>query len=59
MKDSTKDKTEGLGHDVKGAVKETVGHALNKPKLEADGKAEKTAGKVQQKVGDVEKVIEK
>jgi uncharacterized protein YjbJ (UPF0337 family) len=59
MKDSTKDKAEGLGHEVKGAVRETVGHALNKPDVEADGKAERVAGKVQQKVGDVEKVIEK
>jgi uncharacterized protein YjbJ (UPF0337 family) len=59
MKDSTKDKTEGLGHEVKGAVKETVGHVLNKPDLEAEGKAEKTAGKVQKKVGEFEKVIEK
>jgi uncharacterized protein YjbJ (UPF0337 family) len=59
MKDSTKDKAEGATHEVKGAVKETVGHVLNKPDLEAEGHGEKVAGKVQKKVGDVEKVIEK
>ena len=59
MSDSTKDKIKGTAHEVKGAVKQTVGHALNKPELEAEGATEKTAGKVQKKVGDVEKVIEK
>jgi uncharacterized protein YjbJ (UPF0337 family) len=59
MKDSTKDNVEGKVHEVKGAVKETIGHATNNPDLEADGKGEKVAGKVQKKVGDVEKVLEK
>jgi uncharacterized protein YjbJ (UPF0337 family) len=59
MKDSTKDKIEGTTHEVKGAVKEKVGHATNNPDLEADGKGEKVAGKVQKKVGDIEKVLEK
>ena len=59
MKDSTKDKIEGAAHEVKGAVKEKVGHALNKPDLESEGNSEKVAGKIQKKVGDIEKVIEK
>jgi uncharacterized protein YjbJ (UPF0337 family) len=59
MKDSTKDKIEGTTHEVKGAVKQKVGHAVNNPDLEAEGKAEKTGGKIQKKVGDVEKVLEK
>jgi uncharacterized protein YjbJ (UPF0337 family) len=59
MKDSTKDKAEGKAHEVKGAIKETIGHAINKPDLEAEGKAEKVGGKVQKKVGDIEKVVEK
>jgi len=59
MKDSTKDKAEGTLHEAKGAVKQAVGHALNKPNLEAEGQDEKIAGKVQKKVGDVEKVVEK
>ena len=59
MSDSLKDKLEGTGHEVKGAVKEAVGHATNKPDLESEGIAEKAAGKVQNKVGDIEKVFEK
>jgi uncharacterized protein YjbJ (UPF0337 family) len=59
MKDSTKDKVEGKAHEVKGAVKEKIGHATNDPDLEAEGKGEKLGGKVQKKVGDIEKVVEK
>jgi uncharacterized protein YjbJ (UPF0337 family) len=31
MKESTKDKIEGTAHEVKGAVKEKVGHTTNNP----------------------------
>jgi uncharacterized protein YjbJ (UPF0337 family) len=57
MAQSTKDKFEGAAHDVKGTIKEKVGHATNDPDMEADGAAEKLGGKVQKKVGDVEKVV--
>jgi uncharacterized protein YjbJ (UPF0337 family) len=57
MADSTKDKIEGTVHDVKGAVKEKIGHATNDPDLEAKGTAEKVGGKIQKKVGDVEKAL--
>jgi len=59
MKDSTKDKAQGAIHEAKGAVKEKVGHATNNPALENEGTDEKVAGKIQKKVGDVEKVFEK
>lgn len=59
MKDSTKDKIQGKVHEVKGAIKERVGRATNDPDLETEGTAEKIGGKVQKKVGDVEKVVEK
>jgi uncharacterized protein YjbJ (UPF0337 family) len=59
MKDSTKDKVEGAVHDAKGTVKEKIGHATNNPNLEAEGQDEKVGGKIQKKVGDVEKVFEK
>ncbi len=59
MDDSTKDKFEGALHDVKGTVKEKVGHLTNNPSLEEEGTDEKVAGKIQKKVGDVEKVFEK
>ena len=57
MADSTKDKVEGVAHDVKGTVKEKIGQATNNPDLEAEGTAEKVGGKVQKKVGDVEKAL--
>jgi uncharacterized protein YjbJ (UPF0337 family) len=46
-----KDRVEGVGHQVKGAVKEGAGKISGDAKLEAEGAAEKTAGKVQNAVG--------
>ena len=59
MKDSTKDKTAGAAHELKGAVKEKVGQVTNDPGLESEGTGEKLGGKIQKKVGDVEKVFGK
>lgn len=59
MKPSTKDQLEGKAHEVKGTIKEKVGHVTNNPDLEADGQDEKVAGTVQKKIGQVEKVLEK
>jgi uncharacterized protein YjbJ (UPF0337 family) len=59
MSPSTKDQIEGAFHEVKGKVKETVGHAVNNPDLETEGQAENLGGKVQKKIGQVEKVFEK
>ena len=57
MKPSTDDKTSGKLHEVKGTIKETVGELTNSPDLEADGRAEKNAGKVQNWIGKVEKAV--
>lgn len=59
MSSSTRDKIEGKFHEVKGAVKEIAGKLSDNPKLEGEGLGEKIAGKVQKKVGQVEKVLEK
>ena len=59
MKKSTKDKAKGKFHEVKGGVKEKVGRATNNPDLEAEGHVEKIGGKVQKKIGQVEKVLGK
>ena len=59
MNQSTKDELQGKGHEVKGAVKETVGQVINNPKIETEGRNEKVAGKIQTKVGQIEKVLEK
>ena len=57
MKPSTKDQVEGSLHDLKGKVKEKAGKLTNDPDLEAEGQAEKVGGKVQKKIGQVEKVL--
>jgi uncharacterized protein YjbJ (UPF0337 family) len=44
---------------VKGKVKETAGKVTNNPNLQAEGNVEKNTGKVQKKVGQIEKVLEK
>jgi uncharacterized protein YjbJ (UPF0337 family) len=59
MKQSSRDQAEGKLHEVKGKVKEKVGRATNNPNLENEGMDEKAAGKVQKKVGQVERVFEK
>jgi uncharacterized protein YjbJ (UPF0337 family) len=40
-------------------VKEKVGQVTNNPDMETEGQGEKVAGKVQKKVGQVEKVLGK
>jgi uncharacterized protein YjbJ (UPF0337 family) len=57
MKPSTKNEIAGEVHEVKGKIKEKVGHLTNNPDLEADGTGEKVAGKVQKKIGELEKVV--
>jgi uncharacterized protein YjbJ (UPF0337 family) len=59
MKSSTKDQAEGKFHKAKGNLKEIAGKLSMKPKLEAEGKDEKIAGKVQEKIGQVKKVLGK
>jgi uncharacterized protein YjbJ (UPF0337 family) len=59
MNDSTKDKLQGAAHEVKGAVKEKVGQVTHNPDLEDEGTVEKVGGKVQKKVGDLKKVVER
>jgi uncharacterized protein YjbJ (UPF0337 family) len=45
------DRVEGVAHQAKGAIKEVVGKVTGDAKTEAEGKAEKAAGKVQNAVG--------
>jgi uncharacterized protein YjbJ (UPF0337 family) len=52
-----KDKVEGTFHEAKGKVKEVAGEITDNPNLEAKGKSEKIAGKVQEKIGQVKKVL--
>jgi uncharacterized protein YjbJ (UPF0337 family) len=59
MKDSTKDKIEGAAHQLKGATKEKLGKLTNDPNLQDEGAGERIVGKIQKKVGQLEKIIEK
>ena len=59
MKRSTKNEIAGTIHEVKGTLKEKAGHLVGNTRLEAEGIAERGAGNVQKKIGELEKHIEK
>jgi uncharacterized protein YjbJ (UPF0337 family) len=56
---SIKDQVEGKLHETKGKIKEQAGKLTNSPDFEAEGLDEKLGGKIQKKVGQIEKVLEK
>jgi uncharacterized protein YjbJ (UPF0337 family) len=57
MKNSMKDQTEGNFHKAKGKIKEVAGKLSDNPKLEAECTVEKIAGHVQEKIGQIKKVL--
>jgi uncharacterized protein YjbJ (UPF0337 family) len=57
MNSSTKDKIKGTAKEAVGKIKEETGNAIGNPNLRDRGTAEKVAGKVERKVGDIEKVF--
>jgi len=59
MKSSTKDNAEGKIHQVKGKIKEVAGKTVGNRDLEAEGKDENLGGKVQEKIGQIKKVLDK
>jgi uncharacterized protein YjbJ (UPF0337 family) len=59
MKSSTQDQVEGTFHKIKGKIKEIAGELSDDPKLETEGAGEKIAGQVQEKIGQVKKVLGK
>ena len=48
-----KDELKGAAKEAKGSVKQAAGKATGNERLEAEGAAEKTAGKVQKGVGNI------
>jgi uncharacterized protein YjbJ (UPF0337 family) len=56
---STHDQVEGKVHEIKGAIKEKIGHLTNNPNLQDEGTAERIDGTIQRKVGDVKQIFEK
>lgn len=59
MKSSTRDKSEGKWHAVKGKIKQVAGKAVGNRDLEAEGKAENLDGKLQEKIGEAKDVVGK
>lgn len=59
MKTSTKDRVEGKFHELKGKAKEVAGKISDNPKLQAEGTGEKIAGKIQDKIGQLNNKIGK
>jgi uncharacterized protein YjbJ (UPF0337 family) len=52
-----KDRIQGSAKQAKGAIKEVVGKVTGDAKLQADGKADKTEGKIQNAVGGVKDAL--
>ena len=59
MKSSTRDEAEGKLHQVKGKIKEIAVKVILDADLEAEGKKENKTGKVQEKIGEIKKVVGK
>lgn len=59
MKDSTEHQAHGKLHEVKGQLKQAAGVLLDNPVMEAEGNNEKVLGKIENKIGQIEKVLEK
>jgi uncharacterized protein YjbJ (UPF0337 family) len=52
-----KDRIQGSAKQAKGAIKEVAGKVTGDAKLQANGKADKTAGKIQNAVGGVKDAL--
>lgn len=53
------DRIDGIAKQAKGAVKDATGKILGDAKLQAEGKADKVAGKVQNAVGGLKDAAKK
>ena len=51
------DRVNGSAKQAAGAIKETIGKITGDAKLQADGKADKTAGKIQNAVGGLKDAL--
>jgi uncharacterized protein YjbJ (UPF0337 family) len=52
-----KDRIAGAVKKIKGSIKETIGKVTGDAKLEAEGKADKVEGKVQNAVGGLKDTL--
>jgi uncharacterized protein YjbJ (UPF0337 family) len=51
------DRIAGAAKEIKGSIKETIGKVTGDAKLQADGKADKVEGKVQNAVGGLKDAL--
>jgi uncharacterized protein YjbJ (UPF0337 family) len=54
---STRDQGMGKFHQVRGRLEELLGKLAKDRELEANGRLERGAGKVQEKIGQAEKLL--
>jgi uncharacterized protein YjbJ (UPF0337 family) len=54
-----KDRITGAAKKIKGSIKEIIGKATGDAKLEAEGKADKVEGKVQNAIGGLKDALKK
>ena len=59
MKESAKNQIQGKAKEISGSIKKQAGQAMNRPGLEEKGRAGQMGGKLQKKVGQLEKVFGK
>ena len=52
-----KDRIAGAAKEIKGSIKQTIGKVTGDAKLQADGKADKVEGKVQNAVGGLKEAL--
>jgi len=57
MKPSTQDQATGTAKSIAGKVKAATGKLVGNPRLEAAGKADQVEGRVQKKIGEIERVL--
>jgi uncharacterized protein YjbJ (UPF0337 family) len=56
---SAKNEGQGALKDLKGKIKQKAGRAANRPDIHDEGTADRAEGKVQRKVGQIQRVFEK
>lgn len=54
-----RDRSEGSAKTIKGRVKEGLGKALGDSKMEAEGKMDKTEGRIQNAIGGIKDSVRK
>lgn len=59
MKSSTQNQAAGAAKSITGKVKAATGRFVGNPRLEAEGETDQVEGRVQKKIGEIQKVLGK